>query len=152
MVLVFRLMNFTWEVSPFIKLIATGIPALVVRYIVSEYLNSSTNAVSCSLCSRRPYCPMYIGPAAHRVLPSNTRSTVPISHDNSSRCTPGSAATKTHGGSQSGSVNNLARPGRTARCISDRQTACNPWAQMAFGKPQTEKTSSTESLLLAMVD
>ena len=37
-VLVFRLMNFTWEVSPFIKFVATGIPALVVSYLISEYL------------------------------------------------------------------------------------------------------------------
>ncbi len=38
MVFVFRLMNLTWEVSPFIKFIATGIPALVVSYLKSEYL------------------------------------------------------------------------------------------------------------------
>ena len=37
-VLVFRLMNFSWEVSPFIKFITAGVPALVVSYLISEYL------------------------------------------------------------------------------------------------------------------
>ena len=37
-VLVFRLMNFSWEVSPFIKFVTAGIPALVVSYLISEYL------------------------------------------------------------------------------------------------------------------
>jgi len=35
---VFRLMNFSWEVSPFIKFFAASIPALLVSYALSEYL------------------------------------------------------------------------------------------------------------------
>jgi glucan biosynthesis protein C len=37
-VLVFRLMSFSWEVSPFIKFFAASIPALLVSYVLSEYL------------------------------------------------------------------------------------------------------------------
>lgn len=37
-VLVFRLMNFSWEVSPFIKFLAASIPALLVSYALSQYL------------------------------------------------------------------------------------------------------------------
>jgi glucan biosynthesis protein C len=53
-VLVFRLMNFTWEVSPFVKFVAAGVPALVVSYLISEYL-----------ISRRPRLAILAGVGMH---------------------------------------------------------------------------------------
>ncbi|NKB70317.1 MAG: acyltransferase family protein [Candidatus Latescibacteria bacterium] len=37
-ILVFRLMNFTWEASPFLKFVTAAIPALLVSYALSQFL------------------------------------------------------------------------------------------------------------------